>query len=105
VTVSVADFEKLLTVEIPCFVHGQIYQNFLKSRTMRFPYYNTMKLRAERLFVEVNVNTIYRCFLANAPRRTRHLPGRLKGSVTQLAVAVRVYCSFVDPGQNGRLGN
>jgi len=64
-----------------------------------------MKLRAERLFVEVNVNTIYRCFLANAPRRTRHLPGRLKGSVTQLAVAVRVYCSFVDPGQNGRLGN
>jgi len=76
-----------LTVEIPCFVHGQICQNFLKTRTMRFPYYNTMKLRAERLFVEINVNTIYRCFLADAPRRTRQLSGRLIGSSPERAGA------------------
>jgi len=75
----------LLTVEIPCFVHGQIYQNSLKSRTIRFSYYNSMKLRAERLFVEIN--TIYRCILADAPRRTRHLPGRLIGSSPERAGA------------------
>jgi len=44
-----------------------------------------MKLRAERLFVEINVNTIYRCFLVDAPRRTRHLPGRLTGSSPERA--------------------
>jgi len=53
-------------VEIPCFVNFQIYQNFLKSRTVRFPYYNTIKLRADRLFVEINVKTIYMYFLADA---------------------------------------
>jgi len=37
---------------------------------MSYPYYNTMKLRAERLFVVINVNTFFRCFLADAPRRT-----------------------------------
>jgi len=47
---------------------------------MSYPFYNTIKLRAERLSVELNVNTIYRCFLADAPRHTRHLPGRLIGS-------------------------
>jgi len=26
---------------------------------MRFPYYNIIKLRADRLLVEINVNTIY----------------------------------------------
>jgi len=44
-----------------------------------------MKLRAERLFVEIN--TIYRCILADAPRRTRHLPGRLIGSSPERAGA------------------
>jgi len=81
------DFEMFLIVEIPCFVHGQIYRNFLKPRTMSYPYYNTMKLRAERLFVEINVNTIYGCFLADAPRRTRHLLCRLKGSSPERAGA------------------
>jgi len=28
---------KCLTVEIPGLVHGQVYRNFLKTRTMRFP--------------------------------------------------------------------
>jgi len=70
----------LLIVEIPCFVHGQIYQNSLKSRTMRFSYYNTVKLRAERFFVKINVNTIYRSILADAPRRTRHLLGLIGSS-------------------------
>jgi len=37
-----------------------------------------MKLRAERLFVEINVNTIYRCFLADSSRGTRHLPVRVQ---------------------------
>jgi len=33
-----------------------------------------LQLSADRLFVEINVDTIYRCFLADAPRRTRHCP-------------------------------
>jgi len=32
------------------------------------------------IIVEIKVNTICRCFLADAPRRTRHLPGCLVGS-------------------------
>jgi len=54
---------------------------------MSYRYYNTMKLRAERLFVEINVNTIYMCFLADAPRRTRHLSDRLIGSSPERAGA------------------
>jgi len=46
-----------------------------------------LQLRAERLFVEINVNTIYRCFLAYAPRRNRHLSGRLIGSSPERAGA------------------
>jgi len=46
-----------------------------------------MKLRAERLFVEINVITIYRCFLADATRRTRHLSGRFVGSSPERAGA------------------
>jgi len=34
-----------------------------------------LQLRAERLFVEINVDTNYRCFLADTPRRTKHLEG------------------------------
>jgi len=102
-----------LTLKILCFVHGQIYQNFLKSRTMSYPFYNTIPTtKCRLLLVKINVNTIYRCFLADATRRTTHLPGRLNWfesrkkrsasiTVTHLAVAMRVYCSFVDPGQNG----
>jgi len=46
-----------------------------------------LQLRAERLCVEINVNTIYRCFLADAPRRIRHLPCRLIGSSPERAGA------------------
>jgi len=46
-----------------------------------------VKLRAERFFVKINVNTIYRSILADAPRRTRHLLGRLIGSSPERAGA------------------
>jgi len=46
-----------------------------------------LQLSADRLFVKINVNTIYRCFLADAPRRTRHLSGRLIGSSPEKAGA------------------
>jgi len=69
-------------------VHGQIYQNFLKPRTMRHLFIILyLQLSADRLFVEINVDTIYRCFLAAAPRRTRHLSCRLIGSGTERAGA------------------
>jgi len=46
-----------------------------------------LQLSADRIFVEINVDTIYKCFLADAQRRTRHLSGRLIGSSPESAGA------------------
>jgi len=55
---------------------------------MSYPFYNAiLQLSADRIFVEINVDTIYKCFLADAQRRTRHLSGRLIGSSPESAGA------------------